>query len=224
MPTGAVNDVAATPKPNTPAAKPTPPKPGPSKDYETFLKMLTTQIKNQDPLNPMEGSDFAVQLATFSGVEQQVRTNDLLSKMVDAGEAGLNGAVNWIGKAVRTTQPVPFSGAPLRLTISPKPGADQVQLVAVDPQGREVLRQEIGPGSGDVEWIGRGPDGKLIPPGFYRFRIESMAAGKSLGTTDVGAYGMVDGAEVTPDGIRLSLHGGGAVLASQVNGVRGAGG
>ena len=42
-------------------------------DFQTFLKMLTTQIKNQDPLNPMEGSDFAVQLATFSGVEQQVQ-------------------------------------------------------------------------------------------------------------------------------------------------------
>ena len=41
-------------------------------DFETFLKMLTTQIRNQDPLNPMEGSEFAVQLATFSGVEQQV--------------------------------------------------------------------------------------------------------------------------------------------------------
>lgn len=52
-------------------------------DFETFLKMLTTQIRNQDPLNPMEGSDFAVQLATFSGVEQQVQTNDLLQKMTD---------------------------------------------------------------------------------------------------------------------------------------------
>lgn len=46
-----------------------------SSDFETFLKMLTTQIKNQDPLNPMEGTEFAVQLATFSGVEQQVMTN-----------------------------------------------------------------------------------------------------------------------------------------------------
>ena len=46
--------------------------------------MLTTQIKNQDPLNPMEGTEFAVQLATFSGVEQQVQTNQLLARLLVA--------------------------------------------------------------------------------------------------------------------------------------------
>ena len=52
-----------------------------SSDFETFLLMLTTQLENQDPLNPIESQDFAVQLATFSGVEQQVLTNDLLSDL-----------------------------------------------------------------------------------------------------------------------------------------------
>ncbi len=46
-------------------------------DYETFLRMLTTQLQNQDPMNPMESDDFAMQLATFSGVEQQVKTNEI---------------------------------------------------------------------------------------------------------------------------------------------------
>ena len=55
-------------------------KPKISSDFETFLRMLTVQMQNQDPLNPIQSSDFAVQLATFSGVEQQVRTNDLLEK------------------------------------------------------------------------------------------------------------------------------------------------
>lgn len=49
-----------------------------SSDFQTFLKMLTAQIQNQDPLNPTPSDEFAVQLATFSSVEQQVRTNDLL--------------------------------------------------------------------------------------------------------------------------------------------------
>jgi flagellar basal-body rod modification protein FlgD len=49
-----------------------------SSDFETFLKMLTVQMQNQDPLNPVDSSDYATQLATFSGVEQQVQTNDLL--------------------------------------------------------------------------------------------------------------------------------------------------
>ena len=44
-----------------------------SSDFETFLKMLTVQMQNQDPLNPVESTDYAVQLATFSGVEQNSR-------------------------------------------------------------------------------------------------------------------------------------------------------
>ena len=51
-------------------------------DFTTFLEMLTVQLKNQDPMNPMESSDFAVQLATFSSVEQQVQTNDLLKEIL----------------------------------------------------------------------------------------------------------------------------------------------
>ena len=50
-------------------------KPVLSSDFETFLKMLTVQLENQDPLNPVDSADYAVQLATFSGVEQQVQTN-----------------------------------------------------------------------------------------------------------------------------------------------------
>ena len=50
-------------------------------DYLTFLKMLTAQVKNQDPLDPMSSDDFSAQLATFSGVEQQVKTNDLLEAL-----------------------------------------------------------------------------------------------------------------------------------------------
>ena len=52
-----------------------------SSDFETFLKMLTVQMQNQDPLNPVDSSDYAIQLATFSGVEQQVKTNDLLASL-----------------------------------------------------------------------------------------------------------------------------------------------
>ena len=60
-----------------------------SSDFETFLKMLTTQLENQDPLNPIDSTDYAVQLATFAGVEQQVLTNDLLESM--GGNSGLGG-------------------------------------------------------------------------------------------------------------------------------------
>ena len=52
-----------------------------SSDYTLFLRLLTTQMQNQDPLNPMDSADYAMQLATFSGVEQQVRSNQLLESL-----------------------------------------------------------------------------------------------------------------------------------------------
>ena len=69
-----------------------------STNFDTFLKMLTTQLQNQDPLNPMEGSDFAVQLATFSGVEQQAQTNKLLQQMLTQSGGSLGQLAEWIGK------------------------------------------------------------------------------------------------------------------------------
>ena len=60
------------------AASRAPSKAAVSADFDTFLKMMTTQMKNQDPTKPIDSADYAVQLATFSGVEQQTKTNQLL--------------------------------------------------------------------------------------------------------------------------------------------------
>ncbi|MFV2001871.1 MAG: flagellar hook capping FlgD N-terminal domain-containing protein, partial [Paracoccaceae bacterium] len=75
-------DVTAVQNTTTSYTPPPPEEPANvNSDFETFLKLLTTQLKNQDPLKPVDSSDFAVQLATFSSVEQQVKTNDLLTSL-----------------------------------------------------------------------------------------------------------------------------------------------
>ena len=188
-------------------------------DFETFLKMLTTQITNQDPLNPMEGSDFAVQLATFSGVEQQVRTNQLLEQVAIGQLGGLGALSGWIGKEVRTTAAVAFQGDPVTLDIRPPAGADRVELVVLDAQGREALREDIGLGAGEVDWAGRSADGPLAQ-GLYSFKLVSHRGGEILSTHSVGAYARVTGAEVTAEGVRLSLPGGASALESEITALR----
>lgn len=188
-------------------------------DFETFLKMLTTQIRNQDPLNPMEGSDFAVQLATFSGVEQQVRTNQLLELLAGGQLGGLGSLAGWIGKEVRTTAPVAWDGQPITLDIQPETGADRVELVTLDRNGREVLRESIGLGAGEVDWAGRTASGPLAD-GIYSFKLVSHRGSETLGTKAVGAYARVTGAELTADGVRLSLPGGASALESEVTALR----
>ena len=80
-----------------------------STDYITFLQMLTTQMQNQDPLNPMEASDFAVQLATFAGVEQATYTNQLLGAMMS--QTGLSDLGNWVGMEARIYGGAYFDGS-----------------------------------------------------------------------------------------------------------------
>ncbi|SHM09320.1 flagellar basal-body rod modification protein FlgD [Paracoccus solventivorans] len=188
-------------------------------DFQTFLKMLTTQIKHQDPLNPMEGSDFAVQLATFSGVEQQVRTNQLLEQLAGERSGGLAALADWIGREVRTTAPVAFDGTPITLDIQPDQGADRVELVTLDPRGREIMREDIGLGSGEIDWMGRTEDGPL-PAGTYSFKLVSYRGDEILATGAVGAFTRVTGAELTTEGARLSLHGGATALESEVTALR----
>ena len=78
-------------------------------DFQTFLTMLTTQMQNQDPLNPMESTEFATQLATFSGVEQQVRTNELLGSLQDSMALSSMGQIaGWIGMDARAEMPMAF--------------------------------------------------------------------------------------------------------------------
>lgn len=191
-----------------------------SANFDTFLKMLTTQLKSQDPLNPMESSDFAVQLATFSGVEQQAQTNKLLETMILQTSGSLGQIADWIGKEVRTTRPVWFGNEPLTLDIMPDSRADSVTLITLSESGREVLREEIGPGEGQIDWLGRDELGQKLADGRYSFVIESSRAGEVIAQTSAGAYVRVAEAEVGPQGIELIFQGGGSALASEIEALR----
>ena len=190
-------------------------------DYLTFLRMLTTQVQNQDPLDPMDSSDFAAQLATFSGVEQQVQTNTLLTQLLQSvGGGQLGQYADWIGREVRISGPVWFDGEPVTLEISPDASADALTLVTLDSSGREVARESIGTGEGEVDWQGRDADGEPLPEGFYQFRLESLRDGEVIATTDVQAYSEVTGVESSAEGAVLVLRGNSGVFAADVTGVR----
>ncbi|MDM7256188.1 MAG: flagellar hook capping FlgD N-terminal domain-containing protein [Paracoccus sp. (in: a-proteobacteria)] len=189
-------------------------------DFETFLKMLTTQIKNQDPMNPMESTDFAVQLATFSGVEQQVRTNDLLQSLGrQLGVSGLAQLSGWIGKEARTSGPVWFGAQPITLNVAPDPRADSVVLVTMK-DGVEVSREEIGPGQGDVDWFGRNTSDAKLPDGLYSFRTESWQGGQKISDQPVTSFARVTEAQMTERGLVLVFPGGATALADEVSALR----
>ena len=192
-----------------------------SSDFHTFLTLLTTQLQNQDPLNPLESSEFAVQLATFSSVEQQVKTNDLLRDLAAGmGASGLSQLAGWVGMEARVAAPALFDGTPVTLVAEPDPASDAATLVVRDEAGREVLREAMPPTGGPLLWAGTRAGGDPLPAGLYTFEVESLNRGEVTGVRPVDHYARITEARQGPDGIELVIEGGATVPSAGVTALR----
>jgi flagellar basal-body rod modification protein FlgD len=208
----------------TSAASPSPAPAAPAKitsDFTTFLRMLTVQMQNQDPLKPIDSADYAVQLATFSGVEQQVRTNQLLADMQGKfQQMGMSEMAGWIGKEARSAAPVIYDGAPVTLSPNPAVGADRAVLVVRDVQGNLVSREEIAVSAEPYQWLGAGADGAPLSQGVYSIELESLNGERVIDSRPVEHYAKVIEARGGPQGTKLMLEGGFEVLAADVTALR----
>lgn len=192
-----------------------------SSDFNTFLKMLTTQMKNQDPLNPMESSDFAMQLATFSGVEQQVRSNQLLESLAaQFSLVGMSQLAGWVGQEARAASDVWYSGQPVTLAPNPVAHADRVVLVVTDAEGKVVSREELPVSAAPYSWLGGDAEGNPLPQGRYSLSVESWREGEVVQTDLVEHYGKVIEARGGAGGVRLVFEGGIEVLATEITALR----
>lgn len=214
-------DVSPTTPVSSGAATPASP-PKITSDFNTFLRMLTVQMQNQDPLNPIDSADYAVQLATFSGVEQQVRTNQLLADLQGRfQQLGMAEMASWIGKEARSPAPVRYDGTPVTLSPNPAVGANRAVLVVKDAAGNLLSREEIPVSAEPYQWLGAGADGSPLPPGTYSIDLESLNGDRVIDTRAVEHYARVieaKGGGTT--GTRLVLEGGIEVLASDVTALR----
>lgn len=190
-------------------------------DFEAFLRLLTTQLQNQDPLNPLDSADFATQLATFSGVEQQVRTNTLLSDLQgNLALIGMGQMAGWIGMEARAQIPATFSGNAITLAADPPATADRVELVVSNSGGQEVQRLAISNSTDPTSWTGLGADGETLPYGQYSFNIESYRGDELLEVEAASVFSVVREAFQRGNETWLTLEGGQEVLATDVLGVR----
>jgi flagellar basal-body rod modification protein FlgD len=215
-------EIAATPATNAPRASDTAAAKINS-DYTTFLRMLTTQLQNQDPLNPIESSDYAVQLATFSGVEQQTRTNQLLESLGSQFNVlGMAQMAGWVGQQARVDAPVWMDGDPVTLSPNPAAGADRATLVVKDSRGTVVSRQDIPPTADAFVWTGLGIDGLPLRQGQYALSLESYRNEELLAQTPVEHYARILEAQGSPNGTNLLLEGGVKVQADKITALRAA--
>ncbi|GLK47832.1 basal-body rod modification protein FlgD [Brevundimonas intermedia] len=171
-------------------------------NFETFLTLLTTQMKNQDPLSPLDSNEFTAQLTQMAGVEQQLLTNDLLTSLVAAQSAGgLDNASNYIGKEV-TAAWTATSLEDGKATWSYELGAtaDKVKLQVVDSTGKVVWEgdaPEKGIGLHDFTWDGKMTGGDTAEDGgVYTLKVAATDAKNAKIDSQALIRGRVTGVEM----------------------------
>jgi flagellar basal-body rod modification protein FlgD len=150
-------------------------------NFETFLTLLTAQLKNQDPLSPLDSKDFTNQLVQFSGVEQQLKTNDLLSSLTENTKLSAGAtAVAYLGKeatANSSIATIPAGGTATWNYEIPR-AAQEVLLRVVDSSGRivAVASGETTRGEKLFQWDGKDQAGRAVNAGTYRLEINANGA------------------------------------------------
>ncbi|MBY6140080.1 flagellar hook assembly protein FlgD [Leisingera daeponensis] len=195
---------------------------GLTSDFETFVKMLTAQATNQDPLEPLDSTEYAAQLAQFSMVEQQTKSNTLLEGLQSQlGLANMAALSGWVGMEARAVAPGYFDGSNT-VTIAPNPAAaaDSVTLVVKNANGTEVQRVALPVSAEPYEWNGLDEDGNPLEAGEYSFVVESRKGDDLLLQEYAEVYFKVNETRMQGGEVGLITKGGSVVLASSVSALR----
>ena len=190
-------------------------------DFQNFLTLLTAQLRNQDPLDPADSTEFVAQLAQFSSVEQLVVANNKLDSISSAIVAdGIEKYAGWIGKqAEATSAPAYFDGEPLQYRLSGASDASRVETVITNQSGKEVARF-ASQNSGAVQtWDGL-VSGAPAPTGAYA--VTAMYYGSNnevIGEEIANTFGNVREVRFSGDTPAIVLTGGVEIKPSQIAGL-----
>lgn len=192
-------------------------------DYQSFLKLLTAQISNQDPLEPMDSTTFVTQLAQLSQVEQTVATNTNLEAMsAQLSSLGSLAGLSLIGKTVvaPSNQLALAEGLPAQIPYRLAGEANAVTMTIRDADGSIVRVLKELPRSADgiqqATWDGRDMDGLQMPEGNYSVEIEALNAEGGPITAGLYAKSRVTGLSFEDGLATLMLANGDSVMAGAV--------
>lgn len=166
-----------------------------AENFDTFLTMLTVQLKNQDPLSPMDSTEFTNQLVQFANVEQQIAANTNLEKLIGVGQVGLKAqAISYIGQTIEAESgQVPLQEGAAKFSYTLGEEARSVAVVIKDGSGAIIasLTGETDAGRHEMTWDGRNSSGVVQADGAYTVEVVATnGEGESLDSA-VTVYGRV---------------------------------
>ncbi|MET3924157.1 flagellar hook assembly protein FlgD [Devosia sp. 2618] len=171
-------------------------------NFDTFLSILTTQLKNQNPLDPLDTNQFTSQLVQFTGVEQQLKTNDFLETLMLSGQnSAKSDAVSYIGKQVTasgktgelTDQNAVFWDYNAPATVA------NATVTIKNAQGQVVYNQagSLAAGPGTFRWDGKKDDGNIASNGLYTIEIKGTDLKGNTIAVNTSSVGIVTGVDFT---------------------------
>jgi flagellar basal-body rod modification protein FlgD len=180
-------------------------------NFQTFLSLLTTQLQNQNPLDPLDTNQFTQQLVQFAGVEQQLKTNDQLTTLVSLQQtAQSTQALGFVGKTAvvdGSTAALTNSAATWSLGV---PTNSNVSVSITNSAGQTVYSNNYSVQAGQNQsfaWDGKGNDGTQWPDGQYKLTATATdTAGNTVAVT-TQVQGVVNSVDLTQSPPLLSING-----------------
>ena len=180
-------------------------------NFQTFLTLLTTQLQNQNPLDPLDTNQFTQQLVEFASVEQQLKTNDSLSTLVSLEQtAQSTQALTFVGKTAvvnGNTAALTNSQATWELNV---PSNSNVNVSIANSSGQTVFSGTYAVNAGNNQpftWSGQGNDGTQWPDGQYTLTATATdSSGNSVGVT-TQVQGVVSSVDLTQSPPLLTING-----------------
>ena len=185
-------------------------------DFQSFLQLLTAQLRNQDPLSPLDSTEFVAQLANFSTVEQLVNANQRLDNIASSlVNDAIDQYAGFIGKTAELRSPqVNFTGEPIAFRIPADPAAQDIEIVVTDRFGVELDRFQGANSDALQYWRGEN-----IAPGQYSVHAEYKSGGANIAIKDASTFGVISEVRLTADGADLRLRDGRLIAASDLIGL-----
>ncbi|WP_213982631.1 flagellar hook capping FlgD N-terminal domain-containing protein [Sphingomonas sp. dw_22] len=182
-------------------------------DFNMFLKLLTAQMQNQDPLDPMDSSQYTQQLVQYSQVEQSIKQNATLGSILTSlGNQGLTQASSMIGKTVEVNSDTSGLNAttPAQWNWYGSAVVGDLTATITDASGATVETRKIDAGSrtGSFSWDGSitGSE-KIAPEGVYTLTLAGLDASGNKVTVSPWATGTVNNVQMVNGVVQLSING-----------------
>ncbi|MEE7475381.1 flagellar hook assembly protein FlgD [Methylobacterium hispanicum] len=165
-------------------------------NFTQFLTLLTTQLKNQNPLDPMDTNQFTQQLVQFAGVEQQLKANDRLDSILASSKAASTAsATSYIGQTIESTgTTADLKDGAATWTLNAARAAPRAKVTILDAKGNTVGQQDLSlnAGSQAFTWNGKNAAGISQPAGTYTIKIGATDATGTTVKVETGVSGKVD--------------------------------